>query len=137
MNEENGLVGGNEYARAADIARHFAAIESDLGASHPVGILFAGNPNARGSMAPIMDVLRGQGAGMIGMRDGVGADIGPLTRQGVPSFAPWFDTRTYFYYHHTAADTFDKVNAKELAEVASVMAVLAYGLANMEGPLPR
>src|SRR5690606_40552834 len=111
--------------------------ESDLGASHPVGILFAGKPVAVPLLAPIMSVLRSQGAGMIGMREGVGADIGPLTRQGVPSFAPWFDTRTYFNYHHTAADTFDKVDAKELAEVASVMAVLAYGLANMEGPLPR
>lgn len=137
MNEENGLVGGNEYAKAANIEKHFAAIESDLGASHPVGILFAGKPEAAPLLAPIMNVLRSQGAGMVGMRDGVGADIGPLTRQGVPSFAPWFDTRTYFDYHHTAADTFDKVDPTELAEVAAVMAVLAYGLANMEGPLPR
>jgi hypothetical protein len=43
----------------------------------------------------------------------------------------------YFNYHHTAADTFDKVDPKELAEVGSVMAVLAYGLANLEQPIPR
>ena len=41
----------------------------------------------------------------------------PLTQAGVPSFAPWFNQQTYFNYHHTAADTFDKVNPRELAEV--------------------
>jgi len=65
------------------------------------------------------------------------SDISTLTAKGVPSFGPWFDTRTYFNYHHTAADTFDKVIPKELAENCSVMAVLAYGLANLEQPLPR
>jgi len=70
-------------------------------------------------------------------QDNVGSDVGPLTAAGVPSFAPWFDQRTYFKYHHTAADTFDKIVPRELAEVSSVMAVLAYGLANLERPLPR
>jgi hypothetical protein len=60
-----------------------------------------------------------------------------MTQRGVPSFAPYFDQRTYFLYHHTAADTFDKIVPKELAENASVVAVLAYGLANLEQPLPR
>lgn len=68
---------------------------------------------------------------------GVGADIGPLTQEGVPSFAPWFNTQTYFNYHHTAADTLDKVDPKELKELGALMAVLAYGLANLEQPLPR
>ncbi|MDM7921075.1 MAG: M28 family peptidase [Pyrinomonadaceae bacterium] len=139
MNEENGLVGGTEYAKeqADDIGKHFAAIESDLGASHPLGILFAGKPEAEPFFAPIREVLRFQGAGLFRIEGDVGADIGPLTQRGVPSFAPWFDMRTYFNYHHTAADTLDKVDPKELKELGSVMAVLAYGLANLEQPLPR
>ena len=140
MNEENGLVGGTTYAREEDanIAKHFAAIESDLGASHPLGFYFTGKPEMLPFFATISNILRGQGAGLVQIQPGgVGADIGPLTQKGVPSFAPWFDTRTYFNYHHTAADTFDKINPKELAESASVMAVLAYGLANLEQPLPR
>ncbi|HEX8249036.1 MAG TPA: M28 family peptidase [Pyrinomonadaceae bacterium] len=140
MNEENGLVGGRTYARDEDanISKHFAAIESDLGASHPLGFYFTGRPEIAAYLAPISGVLREQGAGLSQFQaGGVGADIGPLTQKGVPSFAPWFDQRTYFNYHHTAADTFDKVNPKELAEVGSVMAVLAYGLANLEQPLPR
>ncbi|HEV8158996.1 MAG TPA: M28 family peptidase [Pyrinomonadaceae bacterium] len=139
MNEENGLVGGTTYAREEDrnIAKHFAAIESDSGASHPLGFYFAGKPEAMPFFVPLSNILRGQGAGLSQIQPGVGADIGPLTQKGVPSFAPWFDTRTYFNYHHTAADTFDKVNPKELAESGAIMAVLAFGLANLEQPLPR
>jgi len=140
MNEENGLVGGTEYAReqAQNIGKHFAAIESDLGASHPIGILYTGNPGIAAFLNPVTTVLRSQGAAVAQLQPGgVGADIGPLTQRGVPSFAPYFDTRTYFNYHHTAADTLDKVDPKNLAESGSVMAVLAYALANLEQPLPR
>ena len=140
MNEENGLVGGTEYAKEQEtnIAKHFAAIESDLGASRPLGFLFTGKQEAMPMLGPISNVLFSQGAGLSQYQPGgVGADIGPLTQKGVPSFAPWFDTRTYFNYHHTAADTFDKIDPKELARVGAFMAVLSYGLANLEQPLPR
>ena len=140
MNEENGLAGGTEYGReqGSKIQQHFAAIESDLGASHPLGILFTGRQEIQGYLAPISNVLRSHGASLIQQQDGgVGADIGPLTQLGVPSFAPFFDTRTYFNYHHTAADTFDKIEPRQLAELGSLMAVLAYGLADLEQPLPR
>lgn len=140
MNEENGLVGGTEYAKEAgpDIGKHFAAIESDLGASHTMGILYTGKPEIQPFLAPVSRVLQLNGASLIQEEPGgVGADIGPLTRKGVPSFAPWFDTRTYFNYHHTAADTFDKIDPKELSNLGSFMAVLAYGLADLEQSLPR
>ncbi|HQU85628.1 MAG TPA: M20/M25/M40 family metallo-hydrolase [Pyrinomonadaceae bacterium] len=137
MNEENGFVGATEYAKQANIEKHFAAIEADLGASHPIGFIFAGKREAVPFFAPISKVLSSQGAGQIDVQPSASSDIGTLTQKGVPSFGPWFDTRTYFNYHHTAADTFDKVIPKELAENAAVMAVLAYGLANLEQPLPR
>ncbi len=137
MNEENGFVGARTYAREADAAKHFAAIEGDLGASHPIGIIFAGKPEAVPYLQPITKILSSQGASQIDVRPNASSDISTLTALGVPSFGPWFDTRTYFNYHHNAADTFDKVIPRELAENASVMAVLAYGLANLEQPLPR
>lgn len=139
MNEENGGRGSAGYAeeQKGNMSNQFAAIEADLGASHPVGFLFAGKQEAVPYFAPITDVLWSQGAGIIQVQPNVGSDVGPLTRQGVPSFAPYFDQRTYFLYHHTAADTFDKIVPKEMAENASVVAVLAYGLANVEQPLPR
>lgn len=140
MNEENGTRGGRGYAeeQTPNIAKHFAALESDLGASHPVGILFTAKPEVQAFLAPISNILLSQGAGVSQIQPGgVGADTGFLTQQGVPSFAPYFNTQTYFNYHHTEADTMDKVDPRGLAETASVMAVFAYGLANLEQPLPR
>ena len=138
MNEENGFVGARTYAEEANIEKHFAAIESDLGASHSVGFYFAGKADAMPFFVPLSNVLESQGAPLAQRKEGgVSSDIGTLTEKGVPSFAPWIDARTYFNYHHTAADTFDKVDPKYLSENASIMAVLAYGLANLEQPLPR
>lgn len=120
------------------IAKHIAAIESDFGASHPFGIAFVGKTEALPYFAPLTRILLDQGATQVQPQPGgVGADIAPLTRAGVPSFAPAFSQQTYFMYHHSAADTFDKIVPKELAEVGAVMVVLAYGLANLEQPLPR
>ena len=137
MNEENGFRGARKYAEMADIEKHFAALESDLGASHPVGYEFAGKVEALPFLAPLTAILAAQGAGFVERKPNVSSDISLLTEKGVPSFAPRYDSRTYFDYHHNAADTFDKVNEHELAENASLMAVLAYGLANLEQPLPR
>ncbi len=139
MNEENGGRGSAAYfeAEKGNLANHFAAVEADLGASRPLGVNYAGRSEIGAYLAPITAVLSKQGATMVQQQGGVGADIDPLTRAGVPSFAPWFDQRTYFNYHHTAADTFDKIVPKELAEGASLVAVLTYGLASLEQPLPR
>ncbi len=138
-NEENGLVGGREYAarESTRIEKHFAAMESDLGVSHPVGVLYAGRPEVGAAIDPILQILRAQGSGLTRREGGVGADIGPLTQRGVPSFAPWFNTRKYFDYHHTEADTFDKIDPDEMKKLGALMAVLAYALANANGPLPR
>jgi hypothetical protein len=55
----------------------------------------------------------------------------------VPNFSPIQDRRYYFNYHHSAADTLDKIVPRELAENAAINAVLAYALANLARPLPR
>ncbi|MES2883479.1 MAG: M20/M25/M40 family metallo-hydrolase [Pseudomonadota bacterium] len=139
MNEENGLKGGTDYAasHAEQISRHLAAIEMDFGAGHPTGIAANVPPAALPLLKPVSEALAGIGAGIIDFRlGGVGADIGPLNKLGVPGFAPLTDGREYFTIHHTAADTLDKVNPRHLAENAAVLSVLAYALAEGEA-LPR
>jgi carboxypeptidase Q len=139
MNEENGVVGGQTYAKdyAGDLANHFAAIESDRGAGHPLGIEAKAKRDALPLLAPMAGVLQSSGAGLLKLTDGTETDITPIADLGVPAFGLWQDTRTYFDYHHTAADTLDKVVPRELAENAAVMAVLAYTLANLPQTLPR
>ncbi|MDQ6809557.1 MAG: M20/M25/M40 family metallo-hydrolase [Verrucomicrobiota bacterium] len=139
MNEENGLRGGKTYAADNEqtMANQYAAIETDNGAGHPVGLSMKTKPEVKLMLAPMAKVLQESGAGVLSLSEHAGADIGPLDEKGVPTFAPIQDSRTYFHYHHTAADTLDKIVPRELAENSAVVAVTAYALANMEQSLPR
>ena len=88
-------------------------------------------------LEPVAKILQESGAGILNFSEHAGgADIGPLTKKGVPGFSPIQDNRTYFHYHHTAADTLDKIVPREL-ENPAVVAVTAYALTNLEQPLPR
>ena len=134
MSEEEGSEGAAAYMKdyAAEVTNHVAAIECDLGADHPTGIYYTGKPTLDRWLGPVAQVLDAIGAGSLVSSEGAGEDVDGLTQKGVPSFAPVQDSRTYFNYHHTAADTFDKVDPKHLNENAAVIAVLAYALADSE-----
>jgi len=139
MAEEVGVFGGKAYGKQhpADMANHFAAIETDLGAGHPLGINACCDPALVPLLQPVAAVLQTSGAGIVRLSDETGADIIPLKVAGVPTFSPIQDVRTYFDYHHSAADTLDKIDPRELRENAAVVAVLAYALAMMNAELPR
>lgn len=139
MAEEEGSQGAAAYVadHAGEMANHTGAIESDLGADHPTGIYYAGNPKLGNWLRPVSHVLDGIGAPTLQRSGETGEDISGLTDKGVPSFAPIQDSRFYFNYHHTAADTFDKVHPKHLNENAAVVTVLAYALADAGEQAPR
>ncbi len=139
MNEENGEAGSKQYAKdhEKEFSNHFAAMETDGGAGHPIGVNVKANAEVKKMFAPVAAILQESGAGILNLVEHCGADIEPLEKAGVPTFSPIQDNRFYFNYHHTAADTLDKIVPKELAENSTVVAVLAYALANMEQPLPR
>jgi hypothetical protein len=139
MSEEEGSEGAAAYMKdhAGEMGNHVGAIESDLGADHPTGIYFAGKAELGQWLRPVAEVLAANGAGNLVSAPETGEDIGDMTRQGVPSFAPVQDSRFYFNYHHTAADTFDKVDRTHLNENAAIMTVLAYALADSPEPATR
>jgi len=139
MSEEEGSQGAAQYMvdHKADFANHMGAIESDLGADHPTGIYYAGKPALDKWLRPVAQVLDAIGAATLDASPETGEDIGGLTENGVPSFAPVQDSRFYFNYHHTAADTFDKVDPRHLGENAAVVTVLAYALADSAEPAAR
>ncbi len=66
------------------------------------------------------------------VRGGGGADIGPLMREGVPGIAHLSSGRRYFEWHHTEADTLDKIDPREFQEHVAALAVLGFVLADME-----
>ena len=139
MDEEQGSYGAQTYAKdyANDLKNHVGAIESDLGAGHPTGIYFQGGTALDAWLKPLSGVLAPIGAPLLERSAETGEDINAITEKGVPGFAPIQDSRYYFNYHHTAADTFDKVNPRELGENAAVMAVTAYALADAATRAPR
>ncbi len=139
MDEENKSSGADAYAAEykADLANHVGAIESDNGAGHPTGFQGTVNPETVEMLAPVAKILSPVGADYFQASDGPGADIEPMGPSGVPLFGILQDARTYFYYHHTAADTLDKIHPHELAENAAAMAVFGYALADMPKLLPR
>jgi carboxypeptidase Q len=138
MNEEAGATGRDVYAHehAGELPNHIAALESDLGAEHPLGFVARIGAAAAGQLAPVQEALRPIGANLIRtVADSPATDIEPLAEKGVPAIAIWQNGLKYFTYHHTPADTLDKIVPEELRENAACMAVMAYGLANMEGKL--
>lgn len=137
MDEEGGILGAQQYVKDFPMNNQFAAVESDLGAGHPVGIHAGVVPAAMPLLQPISLVLQEIGAPILEQTEGAGSDIGEsMATLGVPTFDPIQDTRYYFNWHHTAADTLDKIVPRELAENAAIMAVLGYALTEIP-ELPR
>lgn len=127
MNEENGLRGGKKYAELAQLnkEKHIVAIESDAGGFSPRGFSMEMAPEKKQKISQWQDLFLPYGVYDFS-KNGGGADIGPLYEQGVPVMELLPDVQRYFDYHHTAIDTFDKVNKRELELGAAAMTMMIY-----------
>ncbi len=142
VNEENGLRGAQAYFEAHKdvVGKHIAAIETDSGIDDPVGFglsVKGGGPREEAGLTAMREIakpLAAMGAARI-QSGGGGADIGPLGEAGVPTLGLDTDMATYWHYHHTPADTVDKVDPGKLKKHVAVLAVMAWGIANLPGPL--
>ena len=137
-NEENGGKGGQGYrdAHRAEVEKHVLAIESDGGVFKPEGFGFTGTDAAYEIVKEIGTLLTRIGSGTVS-KGGGGADIGPIMQLGVPGMGLLVDGTRYFWYHHTEADTIDKLDPREMALCVATMAVMAYVVADMQETLPR
>jgi carboxypeptidase Q len=137
-NEENGLRGGTAYRdqHRDDLDNHILAVESDAGVFKPLGFGFSGSDEAYALLQQVGSLLDRIGAGDI-RRGGGGADIGPIMELGVPGAGLNVDGTRYFWYHHSDADTIDKLDAHEFNECVAALAVLAFVIADMPERLPR
>ena len=137
-NEEYGTRGGLAYrdAHAAQLGDHDVAIESDGGVFRPTGFGFSGSDSGYATVRQIGRLLGGIGADTI-TRGGGGTDIEPIMDRGVPGMSLNDDGSRYFWYHHSDADTVDKLDARDLAKCVAALAVMAYVVADLPGTLPR
>ena len=137
-NEENGGRGGQAYraAHAAEVDKHVFAMESDGGVFRPFGLAAVGSDSAIAMLGRIAPLLARIGADSV-IRGGGEADIAPLLAAGVPGAGLIVDGTRYFWYHHTNADTPDKLDPRDVARCVALMAVYAYVIAEMPERLPR
>lgn len=165
VNEENGARGGQQYLdnHVHELNLTSIAIETDEGNFSPYGISFNGSDEARNILRHLGQELLGQlGAGNVSSTD-YGEDIAFMCEKGVPcSSLKTLDPRVgdyannpclgfsnppypepdvlksaYFWYHHTEADTIDKLSSEQLQRCAAALAVWAFSIANLNSLLPR
>jgi len=136
--EEVGIYGGQAYAEAParDSETHVLGIESDGGVFSPLGFGFTGSDQAFTMVQEIGRILEPLGAGTI-TRGGGGADIGPMMERGMAGMGLNVEPTRYFWYHHTNADTLDKLDPEEVARCVAAMAVMAYVVADLPESLLR
>jgi len=128
MNEENGLKGGEEYAKQAELKKekHILAMEADAGGFTPRGFSMSMDEDKKTKIRKWEKLFQPYGAWDFTKKGG-GADIGPLGKKlGVPmmGFSP--DNQRYFIIHHTAQDVFEQVNKRELEMGVIVMTMMIY-----------
>ena len=152
VNEENGGAGGIAYRKALGdkVGSQVAAIEMDGGAETPVGYGYGSGGRRRtmpgkpaegpdlsleeqhslGLLKDIGTLLKPVGADTI-RAGGGGSDIEPLMMAGVPGLGEMTTDAHYFDWHHTEADTLDKVDPVEFRKNIASLAVMTYVLADM------
>jgi carboxypeptidase Q len=127
MNEEMTGTGGRVYTAEAEKKgeKHYAALESDRGVMSPRGFGFDASGDRLEKLKAlsvyfdpynIHDFEKGGG----------GSDISHLKNLGAVQIGYIPDTQRYFYYHHSANDTFEKVNFREFQMGSAAIASLIY-----------
>ena len=136
VNEENGGRGGLAYREWAgdQVKNHVAAIEMDGGAEAPRGFGAGADGPSLEMLRQVGKLLDRVGAGEI-TAGGGGSDIAPLLRDGVPGLGERTVGTHYFDWHHSEADTLDKVDPEDFRKNIATMAVMSYVLADMPGRL--
>jgi carboxypeptidase Q len=137
-NEENGSRGGLGYrdAHRAELDKHVLAMESDNGVFAVQGIGISAGEGGIPMAQDIASLFSSFNATKV-TDGGTDADTDPLNELGVPAISPLVDGTRYFWFHHSAGDTMDKLDAHEMAENVALLAVTAFVVADMPGYLPR
>ncbi len=145
--EEQGLLGSRAYADqylgTAEApkpgqATHSAYFNLDNGTGKVRGIWMQSNPNVAPIFKAWIAPLKDLGVEILGPRSVTSTDHTNIDRTGVPGFQfvqerLEYNSRT----HHSNMDFYDRVQAEDLKQTATVAAVFAYQAATRDQKLPR
>ena len=137
--EEQGLYGSQYYAHmhAAELPKFQAVLVLDNGAGRITGMAMQGWNDLQGLWRTMFEPLGPLGPFAVRIGNKGGTDHLPFLSAGVPSFNYDQLSRGYDYTHHSQADVFDHTVPRDMQQAATVMAVNAWQLANLDRLLPR
>jgi carboxypeptidase Q len=147
--EEQGLLGSRAYVREhlGDVttmqlkpahAQLSAYFNSDNGTGRIRGIWLQGNQAVRPIFEQWMAVLKDLGVVATGPRSVDSTDHVPFDAVGIPAFQFMVDRLEYnSRTHHSNMDMYDRVQAEDMVQQATVAAVFAYLTAMRDEQLPR
>jgi carboxypeptidase Q len=127
VNEENGLRGGKDYAERYKNENHILLFEFDSGI-FPIGEFgINGSDSVFSKAKSIEKVLRD--FGNIRIKKGAwGIDaqqLAELKKIPLMNFNT-DDEEKYFWFHHSATDTPDKINPKDMNDCIAAIAAMIY-----------
>lgn len=128
--EEVGLLGGFAYVdrHKDNLKNHVLATESDFGA----GLVYEVQSGAKAGNDVIQYIADVMGLPLSDKGTSGGPDIIPMFNEGVPAMRFQQDGTDYFDLHHTPDDTFDKIDANELAQNVAAFVTLIWTAGNAE-----
>lgn len=134
-NEEQGIWGGNAYAKAneGNLSKHIIGAESDFGAGRIYRFSSFTKPEALADIDKIMQVLSPLGIERGDTDASGGPDLGPMKALGMAMGGLEQDGLHYFDFHHTPNDTLDKVDPEALKQNVAAYVVFAYLAAQSRG----
>ena len=132
VNEENGTRGGEAYRAfvGGDLKNQVMALEMDGGAETPRGFGAGVDAKSMDMLKQIAKLLEPIGAGEI-TSGGGGEDITALLRDGVAGMSERAAGTHYFDWHHSEADTLDKVDPEDFRKSVAALAVMSFAVADM------
>ena len=135
-NEENGGRGSIAYRdmHLDELDKHIVTIVSDMGVFAPEGFAFYGSAKAKKVIEKISVLMKPINANKL-IENGRTSDVLILNGEGIPSLSLFVDNPKYFWYHHSSADTFDKVDFHEFNKCVSALSIMAYVIADLNSPL--
>src|SRR5712664_3082762 len=140
--EEQGLYGSQEYVRAHqdELPKISGVLVHDSGTGKVLTVGLMHNYAVRETIDHALYPLgRAKEVGLAEptLRTEGGSDHVPFDEAGVPGFWCVQDPADYDKTHHSQADTIERVRWDDLTEGAQVLAVFAYGVAQLPEMLPR
>ena len=140
--EEQGQLGSTAYAalHAAELDRLVAALNTDAGSGRVIGWTAPGRADVIRAVRPLTQAFLAElGAGAFddGMRYAFQSDGAPFILAGIPTLDLNADDTNYEAIHHKTADTIDRVDPRNLAVGAAVLAATAQAIADAPGRVGR